>query len=192
MLVVDTSIPQLQPVPVPFAKDYPMPKILVTYASKHGSTAEIAQAIGKSLSERGHAVDIYSVDVVQSTQAYEAIVLGSAVYSGRWMKDAITFLQIHHFGNLPFFIFSSGPIGDDNPETLRERFPLPEIVQRLSQSLNVKDAQVFHGKIDIRKLSLAELMLFKSIGAQTGDFRRWDRIKFWAQHISDILAQDAV
>lgn len=166
-----------------------MSKILVAYASKHGSTEEIAQTIGETLSASGHQVDILNVNLVQSLRGYQALVLGSAVYSAHWMKEALNFLRTHHFEDLNLFLFSSGPIGDENPEELLQNYPLPESVQALTQGLHVRDVQVFHGKIDLRKLSLAELMLFKSVGAQTGDFRKWDRIKLWAQHISDSLAQ---
>jgi menaquinone-dependent protoporphyrinogen oxidase len=167
-------------------------KILVAYASKNGSTAEIAEAIAEVLRQRGHPCDVLSVDALRSLGAYQAVVLGSAVYSGHWMKEAVHFLRSHQFSELPLFIFSSGPIGDAKDDELREAYPLPEVVQTLSQNLNLRDVQVFHGKIDLRKLSLAELMLFKSVGAQTGDYRKWDRIKLWAHHISDSLVQSDV
>lgn len=166
-----------------------MSKILVAYASKHGSTEEIAQVIGDGLRSSGHQVDVLDVNQIQSLRAYQVLVLGSAVYSGHWMKEALNFLRTHHLEELEIFLFSSGPIGDENPEELRENYPLPESVQALIGGLRIRDVQVFHGKIDLRKLSLAELMLFKSVGAQTGDFRKWDRIKLWAQHISDSLVQ---
>lgn len=166
-----------------------MSKLLVCFASKHGSTAEIAQAIGESLREGGHQVDVLDVAAVKSISSYQAIVLGSAVYAGRWMKEAVGFLRTHQLNNLPLYIFSSGPIGDAEPQELLDGFTLPEVVKTLIQSLNVRDIQVFHGKIDLRKLSIAELMLFKSVGAQTGDYRKWDRIKAWAQKINSDLAR---
>jgi menaquinone-dependent protoporphyrinogen oxidase len=170
-------------------KGQDMSKILVAYASKHGSTGEIAQTIGESLRELGHQVDVFDVEAVKNISAYQAIVLGSAVYAGRWMKEAVSFLRTHQVSDTPLYIFSSGPIGDDEPQELLDGFTLPEVVKTLIQPLKVRDIQVFHGKIDIRKLSIAELMLFKSVGAQTGDYRKWDRIKAWAQKIGNELAQ---
>jgi menaquinone-dependent protoporphyrinogen oxidase len=164
-----------------------MTKILVAYASKHGSTAEIAQSIGQTLRENHHEVDVLSVEDVKQIEKYQALILGSAVYSGRWMKEAVSFLRTHQFNELPIYLFSSGPIGNAEPHELLDGYTIPELVKDLTKDLNLCDVQIFHGKIDLRKLSLAELMLFKSVGAQSGDFRRWDAIKLWAQHVSDKL-----
>jgi menaquinone-dependent protoporphyrinogen oxidase len=166
-----------------------MTKILVAYASKHGSTAEIAQSIGQTLSENHHTVEVLPVETIKHLDNYEALILGSAVYAGRWMKEAVSFLRSHQFIKLPIYLFSSGPIGNAEPHELLDGYTIPEIVKDLTKDLNIRNVQIFHGKIDLRKLSLAELMLFKSVGAQSGDFRRWDAIKVWAQHISDELVQ---
>ena len=66
-----------------------MGSILVAYATKHGSTAEIAEAIGADLRERGHAVDVTSAHDVHDVSTYDAVVVGSAVYLGHWQKDAL-------------------------------------------------------------------------------------------------------
>lgn len=166
-------------------------KILVAYASKHGSTAEIAQNIGDILRHNGHLVDVLAVDKCRGLNRYEAVVLGSALYAGQWMKEAVSFLrsQIQNLQDLPLYIFSTGPLGDGDASELVDGFSLPDTVKELSHDCQIRDAHIFHGKIDIRKLSLAELALFKSIGAKIGDYRKWDAIKLWAQHISDDLAQ---
>jgi menaquinone-dependent protoporphyrinogen oxidase len=166
-----------------------MSRILVSYGSKHGSTAEIAQVIGESLREGGHQVDVLDVEAVSSISDYQAVVLGSAIYIGRWMKNAVNFLRIHPLNKTPLYLFSSGPIGEVEPRELLDDFSLPDVVKTLSQTLNVRDVQVFHGKIDLRKLSIAELMLYKAVGAQTGDFRKWDKIREWAQRIKSDLAE---
>ena len=168
-----------------------MTTVLVTYASKHGSTAEIAQSIGETLRQNGFSVDVFPVEQVGIVREYDAVILGSAVYLGRWLKEAVTFLRTssRSLQDIPLYIFSSGPIGEGDPIEMMDGFTVPKEVKALTASMKLREVKVFHGKIDLRKLTLAELMLFKSVGAQTGDFRKWDAIKLWAQHVSDELAQ---
>src|SRR5581483_8068768 len=86
--------------------------VLVTAASRHGGTAEIAAAIGRVLRERGVVADVVPVEDVDSLAEYDAVVLGSGVYVGRWLESARTFVDRH--GNdlaaRPVWLFSSGPI----------------------------------------------------------------------------------
>jgi menaquinone-dependent protoporphyrinogen oxidase len=67
---------------------------LVAYASKHGSTAEIAERIGDSLRRVGHEAQVLPVSAVTDPIDFEAMVLGSAVYMGHWMKEAANFVRL--------------------------------------------------------------------------------------------------
>jgi menaquinone-dependent protoporphyrinogen IX oxidase len=69
---------------------------LIAYASKHGSTAEIAERIGATLRSAGLEADVLPIAAVTDRIDFEAVVLGSAVYMGRWMKEAANFLRLHH------------------------------------------------------------------------------------------------
>ena len=91
-----------------------MTHILVAYASKRGSTGEIADAIADVLRQSGLEVDCKSAGEVGSLDSYDGIVLGSAVYMKRWRGDAKHFLRKHgeELSRLPFWVFSSGPVGD--------------------------------------------------------------------------------
>src|SRR5215207_6285463 len=91
-----------------------MTKILVAYASKHGSTAEIAGAVAEALSATGLHVDCREAAEIGSLHPYDAVVLGSAVYMKRWRREARRFLRRHaaELAERPFWIFSSGPVGD--------------------------------------------------------------------------------
>ena len=68
-------------------------KILVAVASKHGSTRGIADAIGETLQQAGHAVDVRNAQDAPSVDGYDAVVAGSAIYMGNWMSEAKAFLQ---------------------------------------------------------------------------------------------------
>jgi len=69
--------------------------VLVTYASKHGSTQGIAEAIGERLRERGMDAEVRPVRDVDGLERCDAVVVGSAVYLGSWMKEALAFLDRH-------------------------------------------------------------------------------------------------
>lgn len=91
-----------------------MTRVLVAYASKRGSTGEIADAIVDVLRDSGLDADAKPVEDVESIASYDAVVLGSAVYMKRWRGDAKHFLRKHgeELSQLPFWVFSSGPVGD--------------------------------------------------------------------------------
>jgi menaquinone-dependent protoporphyrinogen oxidase len=166
-----------------------MVKLLIAYASKHGSTAEIARMIGETLRINGMQNDVRTVQEVEDLAEYNALILGSAMYAGEWMDDALDFLHKYQSSliDMPLWLFSSGPVGEGDPLQLLDGMAVPESVDRLTANLDVREKQVFHGKIDLRKLTLAEMMLFKSVGARTGDYRQWDMIKLWSQSIRDEL-----
>jgi len=88
-------------------------KLLVAYASKYGSTAEIADVIGDELQKRHYEVDVKSVDDVDSLAGYDGFVIGSALYAGGWMKPAAEFLLSNQdsLAGHPVWLFSSGPTG---------------------------------------------------------------------------------
>jgi menaquinone-dependent protoporphyrinogen oxidase len=90
-----------------------MAKTLVAFATKHGSTAEIAETIGMGLRAGGREVDVRPAGEVTDLSAYDAVVVGSAVYMGSWQRDALDFLRRHEteLAQIPTWMYSSGPTG---------------------------------------------------------------------------------
>jgi menaquinone-dependent protoporphyrinogen oxidase len=88
--------------------------VLVSAASRHGATAEIAEAVGRVLTEHGVAAEVLPIDDVTSVDRYEAVVLGSAVYMGHWLEPArrLVMSQASALARRPVWLFSSGPVGD--------------------------------------------------------------------------------
>lgn len=155
--------------------------VLVAYASRHGATAEIAEAIAKAIEEAGLPAFAQDIDDVDDPAAYRAVVLGSAVYMGRWVKDARAFAEEHReaLGNMPLWLFSSGPIGEP-PEPKDSPFGIDD----LARDLKARDHHVFAGKIDKSELGFGEKAVLKMVGAGEGDFRDWQDINTWAAAVA--------
>jgi menaquinone-dependent protoporphyrinogen oxidase len=166
------------------------PKILVTYASKYGATKEIAEKIGSVLRQEGLPVDVHPVDDVRDLAPYTAVVLGSAVYIGKWQKEAVEFLQAHAetLTGRPVWLFSSGPTGEGDPVKLLEGWRLPADVQPVADRIRPRDIAVFHGFINREKMNFIEKWAVKSVVKKPfGDFRDWGMIGAWASSIAGEL-----
>lgn len=165
-------------------------KVLVTYASKYGATAEIAEKIGEVLCQAGLPADVIQVDEVSDVGAYEAVILGSALYIGKWQKGAEAFLKAKekHLTGRPVWLFSSGPTGAGDPVALVEGQRLPPSLQPVIDRIQPRDVAVFHGFINPAKMNLIEKFAIKSIVKKPfGDFRDWQMIIAWATQILNEL-----
>lgn len=164
-------------------------KVLVAYGTKYGATAEIAGRIGEVLQKAGFAVDVLSAERVADVSPYDAVVLGSAVYAGSWRKEAAKLLtsQANALAERPVWLFSSGPTGPGDPVELLNGWRIPNALRPIAERIKVRDIAVFHGVIDMQKLSLPDRLLIKGIKAPAGDFRDWPAITAWAEGIARAL-----
>ncbi len=156
-------------------------KILVTVASKHGSTYEIAETICTEL--RAHHIDaeVKEAGAISSLGGYDAVILGSAIYAGDWLPQAKSFAKKYRavLAQKPLWLFSSGPLGEEHAQ------PVNDLKKMASPLGNVqpRDHRVFVGKLDASELSLAERLITKAVKAPEGDFRDWDEIRAWTRGI---------
>lgn len=159
--------------------------ILITVASKHGSTREIAEAIAQEIRSAGHSVDLHDADGAPAPQDYDAIVAGSAIYIGNWMGEAKAYVDRHHeqLAQRPVWLFSSGPLGEDYPEDMGK----PQNLDELMSQTGARDHQVFVGRLDKSELGLGERVISRAVKAPEGDFRDWDAIRAWARQIAATL-----
>lgn len=166
--------------------------ILVTYASKYGATAEIAEVIGAELQRAGLGVDIDPVDRVKQLRPYKAVILGSAVYMGRWRKEAVKFLKANEqkLAERLVWLFSSGPAGVGDPVELLNGWRFPPLQQAIADRIQPRDIIVFHGALMVDKLNSFEKMILNNLKAPIGDFRDWDAIRSWARSIAGVLQED--
>lgn len=155
-------------------------KVLVAYASKHGSTQGIAEAIGARLHERGNVVEVSTVRDVDGLDRYDAVVVGSAVYLGAWMKEATAFIDrnAETLRRLPVWLFSSGPTDGTDGALLEKQ-------QRRLDDIGARDHHVFSGALDPTKLGFLERGAVKAAKSPVGDFRDWTDIERWADSIVD-------
>ena len=169
-------------------------EILVTYATKHGSTAEIAQKIGDVIRQEGINVNLSPVEQVREVSSYQGVVLGSAVYAGQWRKEAAEFLELHEqvLAERPVWLFSSGPTGEGDPVELMEGWSFPEPLLPLANRIQPRDITFFHGVLDPDKLGFAEKLIVKGLKTPTGDYRDWKWITSWAKGIAiDLIREPA-
>lgn len=164
--------------------------ILVAYASKYGATREIAEKIGDVLRGVGLQADVLPVDSIRDPGKYKAIILGSAIYIGKWQKEAVAFLKTHEkvLADRPVWLFSSGPTGKGDPVELVEGQRLPAELQPVVDRIHPRDIAVFHGYINPAKMNFIEKWAIKSLVKKpTGDFRDWDMIVKWTGSVAESL-----
>jgi menaquinone-dependent protoporphyrinogen oxidase len=164
-----------------------MIRVLVTYASKHGSTAEVAQRIGLALNEAGVNVDVMPLGDVVAVGSYDAVVQGSSVYFGKWAGEAVSFADHNqaHLASRAVWLFSVGPLGDQPRSD-------PADVARLVTSTKAVNHHLFAGALNIRDLSFVERVIVKGVKAPAGDFRDWDGIDSWGRAIAQHLKSSRV
>jgi menaquinone-dependent protoporphyrinogen oxidase len=168
-------------------------RVLVTYATKSGATAGIAEAIGEELGRMGLVAEVRPIDAVRDVQGYEAVILGSAVYIGRWRKEALRFGSRHaaELRQRPVWLFESGPTDASADEG--KAVPAKAAVE-LAKEIGARQHVIFGGKFGPEQVgNFTRSMIAKGDKSPYGDFRNFDRIRGWARAIgSELQTQEAV
>lgn len=161
-------------------------RILVAAASRHGSTTEIATELGKALRR---ALPDAAIDVVPLTpqidpDGYDAAVLGSGVYFGRWMAEARGAVDAHAdaLRQMPVWLFSSGPVGDPSGPD-----PEPADAVGIAGRIGARDHVVFAGALHREQLGLGEKVTVGLVQAPDGDYRDWPAVRAWTDQIAAAL-----
>ncbi len=159
-------------------------KILVTAASRHGATREIAEAIVDSLREGGLDVDVKEPETVTDLTGYDAVIIGSAVYMRQWDGRALDFLERfdQDLKGLPVWGFSVGMTGVPRRAPQDPRRIGPNDTERL-----FRHHRSFAGRYDPTILPLRERTIARMAGAVEGDYRDWDEIAAWSAGIAQEL-----
>jgi len=169
-------------------------KILVAYASRAGSTAGVAEAIGATLAESGAQVEVRPMKDVKDLAPYRAVVAGSAIRGGKWLPEAMQFMRTHRatLAQKPFAAFlvcmtltmANGKYSQDVADWLE---PVRALVRPVSEGL-------FAGALDFSKLPLTFNTLLMRAAVvfgifPRGDHRDWNAIRAWAESIRPLLLQ---
>lgn len=179
-----TRSPEIELPELIHGKENPMNKcILVTYATRAGSTVEVAAAIGETLSARGFAVDVKPVKDQPRLDGYQAVVMGSAIRMGNWLPEAMEFVKTNRqsLNRMPIALFTVHMlnIGDDE-QSRTNRLAYLNTVRPLLQKA---DEVYFAGKMDFSRLSFLDRFISRMVKVQEEDRRDWDNIRNWAQTI---------
>lgn len=162
-----------------------MPTLLVAVASRHGATREIAEAVADTLRDEGLDVVVSDAADVADVSGYDAVVVGSAVYVGRWLEPARDLVHEHadDLAARPTWLFSSGPIGDPPKPEAEDAVQISE----LADLVRARGHRLFSGKLDRSALGFGERAVVLAFRAPEGDFRDWDEIATWSREIAAAL-----
>jgi menaquinone-dependent protoporphyrinogen oxidase len=165
-------------------------KILVVYDSKFGSTAEIAEFIGKHLPTSNQIIDIKPIDEVQNLSPYNNVIIGSAIQYNKWLPAARDFIVIHEnelsIKNVSFFLVCL-TLARDNEKSSKEADTYAKEIESLVPNVKVQHFGKFAGVLDYSKMSFAQRILAKGIflilGIKEGDYRDWNEIENWTKRL---------
>ena len=166
-------------------------KILVAYATKCGSTAEISTAITESLCAGGLSAELKRASSVKSIEGYQGVVLGTAIYMGSPLKEATDFIEkfVSQMADTPFAIF-------DVCLTMKEATPENEKIaldylKSISDVISPIKSGAFSGRIDLATLPPLYRMFAQADNEGTlaeGDYRDWNVISTWAEELGIVLS----
>ena len=161
--------------------------ILLAYATRFGSTQDVAETIAASLRQSGFDVDMQPMSDVKTLATYDAVVLGAAIYNARWHADAHHFVSLHQeaLEQLPVVIFTLGPL---SPSEAAKRNSRRQLDKELAKYPWLKPVavEIFAGKYDPSKPGLGFFERF----LPARDYRNWDAIRAWAYALAARLQQN--
>ena len=158
-------------------------KVLVVYGSKRAGTAGLAEMLGVDLRARGFAVGVEDAAAMPPVSDYDAVVVGGALYAGRWHADARRFVKrnARELRRRPVFLFSSGPLDDSASD---EDLPPTRQVRKLMQRVGAEDHKTFGGRLESDAAGFAAHAMAKE---HAGDWRDSSEVNHWAAHLAAAL-----
>lgn len=195
-------------------------KILIVYAGKYGSTAEVAEAIGQELNQCGVVVDVRRAKDVSEISSYHAVIVGSPIYMGKWLSEVMKFMKENEeaLSRVPVIYFTvclelTRNFGEEyqgipiylDPELghapkVEGKLSFSEkghqlsgyLGQVLKKAPTVKpvNAALFGGRYYHKEAKFFDKLLMKLIKSREGDFRNWEAIRSWAASLYPMLLQE--
>ena len=155
-------------------------RILIAYATKHGTMAEVAETIAGELRAARLEVDVQRVEEPADISWYDAVIVGSALYMTRWRGEAVDFLRRHReaLAQRPVWIYQGGPLGDDRAAFEQE---LPDGVRVVAARIGIRGSLTVGGRLLPGTPGFVEGLMLR--GGTSGDFVDHAAIRAWAREI---------
>lgn len=171
-----------------------MKKILVAYASVHGSTAEVAEEIGRVIRNRELDVTVAAVEAVESIEGYDIFILGSAIHAGMWLSEMSQFLERfgEALGDHPIYFFMTciRVLEPDGYEHCVEEYVNHDVLDQF----NIREIKPLAGKLEMSAVDWDDRWTLaarydgeRPPGSYNNDFRDWNAIRTWASNLADQL-----
>lgn len=158
-------------------------RVLVTYGSKRGGTAGLAEMLAAALTAQDLRVDVRPATEANGVEGYDAVIVGGALYTGRWHRDARRFVKRNAkaLQSLPVWLFSSGPLDDS---AARNEIPPIGQVERLMTWIGARGHKTFGGRLlpDAKGFIASRMARHHS-----GDWRAPRLVHAWAEEIAEVL-----
>jgi menaquinone-dependent protoporphyrinogen oxidase len=157
------------------------PKILIAYASKCGSTGEVAAAIGRALAQNGARVDVRPLKQIVDLASYQTLFIGSAIRVAKWLPEASKFVSDQRaiLERVPLAYFTvCMTLSEDTPANRAKAAGFTDPVRGV---LAPAAEGFFAGRVDPQRLSIIESTMLRMKSVPEGDFRDWEKISEWAQ-----------
>ena len=171
-------------------------RVLVTYSSWAGSTAEVAEAVGERLRVGGNAVDVFCASEIDDVSSYRMVVLGVAVRAGRPHRDAVAFATSNAaaLANVAVALFVvCATMKDDTAENREKANEFLQPIRDELPGVEPVSTGVFGGAVPggerLESLPLRQRLLFKAFKSMAGDWRDWDGIRAWGDELRQKLGQ---
>jgi len=164
-----------------------MSSVLVAYATKYGSTHEVADAIAARVRARGLETEVRAAGEVDSLDGYDAVVFGGALYFFRLIRGGRRFLSRHRtaLSKMPVAVFAMGPIEDTVEQYVGAREHLDKSLKK-NESISPVAVTVFGGAFDPTGLRSPDANPATK-NLPPVDLRDWKAIEAWADSLPEVL-----
>jgi menaquinone-dependent protoporphyrinogen oxidase len=165
-------------------------RVLISYASRCGSSGGVAEAIGQVLCGMGASADIRLVANVKDLSPYHAVIVGSAIRRSKWLPEAVGFVKDNQdiLGRLPIAYFVVCLTMKENTAENRSKvMAYLDPVRKEAQKIQPVAVGLFPGALNLGKLSLVDKMFFQAKGTSEGDYRDWSAVKGWASAVGPMF-----
>ncbi len=164
-----------------------MKRILVTFATRAGSTVQVAEMIAETLRASGATVDLKPIKSAGAIEGYDAFVVGSVIRMAQWVPEAVQFVKTNQstLTTRPTaFFLVSGFLRDNTPDMRKK---VQAFLDPVRATVEPKSIGLFAGKMDYSRLSFVDRTIARMVGSTEGDWRDWEAIRGWARELCPIF-----